>query len=340
MAVKLFYSYSHKDENHRVRLGTSLSVLEREGLIEEWHDRKIMPGQNWEEILDENLETADIVVLLVSSDFLASDYCYEKEMKRALERHSKGETTVIPVIVRPCEWDRTPLADLQALPKDTRPITKWSNRDEAWLYVARGIRTVVEEANKVAKTRPSVSATPRYLTLAKNRRSGNIPGLSPEASLILRHLVLEVGLHNLIDAPELTKAVDLTPVEVNDSVDELDELGLAHYLRETVGPGYDYNFNDVEPRALAWTYVEPDLLGFDPEDDMANVARCAVTHSEADTNTLETDTSLPPERINIAALSLNALNVLDLVQVMGADPYDFLFVVGNRRTRQWLKERT
>jgi TIR domain len=117
--------------------------LKREGLLQEWHDRKIVPGQVWEEVLDENLETSDIVVLLVSSDFIASDYCCEKEMKRVLERHDQGESEVITVIVRPSDWQSTPFSKLQALPQDAKAITKWKNRDDAWLDVARGIPTAI-----------------------------------------------------------------------------------------------------------------------------------------------------------------------------------------------------
>ena len=142
-AVTLFYSYSHKDEKHRESLEIHLSLLKRAGILKEWHDRKIAPGQEWEEVLDKNLENSDVIVLLVSSDFIASDYCYEKEMKRAVERHDKGEATVVPIIVRPCDWKDTPFGKLQALPKDAKPITKWKNKDEAWLDVAKGIRKAI-----------------------------------------------------------------------------------------------------------------------------------------------------------------------------------------------------
>jgi TIR domain len=144
MTVRLFYSYSHKDEGHRDRLETHLSLLRRQRLLEEWHDRRIVPGQNWEEILDSNLETSDIIILLISPDFIASDYCYEKEMGCALKRHDKGEATVIPVIVRPTDWQSSPFGQLQALPSDVKPITKWTNRDEAWLDVVKGVRRAIE----------------------------------------------------------------------------------------------------------------------------------------------------------------------------------------------------
>lgn len=142
-AVTLFYSYSHKDEKHRERLETHLSLLKREGILKEWHDRKITPGQEWEEVLDKNLENSDVIILLVSSDFIASDYCYEREMKRAIERHDKGEATVVPIIVRPCDWKGTPFSKLQALPKDAKPITKWNDKDDAWLDVTKGIRKAI-----------------------------------------------------------------------------------------------------------------------------------------------------------------------------------------------------
>jgi internalin A len=106
--VRLFYSYSHKDENLRNELETHLKLLQRQGLIDTWHDRKIEAGDEWKQKIDENLEQADIILLLVSADFIASDYCYEKEMRRALERHENNETRVIPVIIRDVNWRVTP----------------------------------------------------------------------------------------------------------------------------------------------------------------------------------------------------------------------------------------
>jgi TIR domain len=146
--IRLFYSYSHKDEILCNKLETHLSLLKKEGYIHDWHDRKIGAGQEWKNSIDENLKAAKIILLLVSSDFIASDYCYGIEMKRALENHKAGEVRVIPVILRHCEWDKAPFANLQALPKDAKPVMKWSNRDEAWMDVARGIRKVVEEMRK------------------------------------------------------------------------------------------------------------------------------------------------------------------------------------------------
>ena len=142
--LRLFYSYSHKDEALRDELETHLAILQRQGLIAPWHDRRIEPGTNWAEAIDRNLEEADIILLLVSADFIASPYCYEKEMLRALERHNASQARVIPILLRPTHFKGAPFEKLQPLPKDARPVTDWKNKDKAWTDVARGIRLVVE----------------------------------------------------------------------------------------------------------------------------------------------------------------------------------------------------
>jgi len=144
-AIEVFFSYSHKDEELRDELEKHLSILKRKGVITGWHDRRIGAGREWEGEIDTHLDTADVILLLISADFLASDYCYDVEMKRAMERHDAGEARVIPVILRPCDWEDAPFGKLQALPKDAVPVTEWPNRDKVFLNVAQGIRVVVEE---------------------------------------------------------------------------------------------------------------------------------------------------------------------------------------------------
>jgi hypothetical protein len=108
--VEVFISYSHKDDPLREKLDTHLSLLRRQGVIAAWHDRRIAAGQEWARAIDEHLERAAVILLLVSADFLASDYCYDREMRRALERHDAGEARVIPVILRPVNWHEAPFA--------------------------------------------------------------------------------------------------------------------------------------------------------------------------------------------------------------------------------------
>ena len=119
--IHLFYSYSHKDEELRKELEDYLSLLRRQGVISGWHDRMIGAGKEWKDQLDKNLEEAQIILLLISSSFLASDYCSDIETKRALDRHDKGEATVIPVPLRPVDWEGAPFARLQGLPTDLGP---------------------------------------------------------------------------------------------------------------------------------------------------------------------------------------------------------------------------
>jgi len=141
---KLFYSYSHKDDKFREKLVTHLAALRRDGMIDEWHDRDLAPGSEWKGQIDKYLNFADIILLLVSADFMASDYCYDVEMTRALERHEAGEAVVIPVILKPTDWHAAPFGKLQALPKDGKPVSKWGSREEAFLDVANGIRRTIK----------------------------------------------------------------------------------------------------------------------------------------------------------------------------------------------------
>ena len=142
-ALRLFYSYSHKDDLLREQLETHLKLLQRQGLIQPWHDRRILPGDEWVKEIDDNLNRADIILLLVSADFIASDYCYEIEVKRAMERHETGEARVIPIILRPVDWRGTPFNKLSWLPQNGEPVTQWRDRDAAWLNVETGIKDAI-----------------------------------------------------------------------------------------------------------------------------------------------------------------------------------------------------
>lgn len=146
--IELFYSYAHKDEALREELEKHLSLLKRQGYITTWHDRRIIAGQEWASEIDAYLNTAKLILLLVSPDFMASDYCYDVEVRRAVERHQQREAFVIPIILRSVDWQDAPFGKLQALPKDAKPIKSWTDQDEAFLSVATGIRKAVEEITR------------------------------------------------------------------------------------------------------------------------------------------------------------------------------------------------
>ncbi|MFL6334657.1 MAG: COR domain-containing protein [Pyrinomonadaceae bacterium] len=143
-AVRVFISYSHRDEPFRKELETHLKILQQRGLIDVWSDRDIDAGDDWRQRIDDNLERADIVLLLVSADFNASDYCREREMRRALEREQSGEALVVPVIVRDANLSGAPYARLQYLPEGGRAVDLWENKDSAWRSVSEGIETVAK----------------------------------------------------------------------------------------------------------------------------------------------------------------------------------------------------
>jgi tetratricopeptide (TPR) repeat protein len=145
MMLSIFISYAHRDEPFLKELEEHLALLQNQRVITTWHDRDISAGAEWEREIDTHLNTAHIILLLISASFLASKYCYSTEMKRAIERHKAGEACVIPVILRPVDWKGAPFGRLQALPTKAQPITSWSDRDEAFFDVAKGIRDAIEK---------------------------------------------------------------------------------------------------------------------------------------------------------------------------------------------------
>ncbi len=183
--IKIFYCYAHEDKALRNELERHLGVLKRLGHITGWDDCEIQAGREWEREIETHLNTAHIILLLISSDFLASNYCYGIEMRRALERHAIGEAHVIPIILRPVDWKGTPFEKLQVLPINGRPVTKWTNRDDAFTDIAKGIRKAVEElqgsepvaSSSSANTTTAVgTSSPLWPPTISNERYYLLPG--------------------------------------------------------------------------------------------------------------------------------------------------------------------
>src|SRR5690554_7022919 len=130
MPTKVFISYSHKDEDFKNSLTEHLAGLVRSGTISEWNDRKIVPGAVWSHEISENLRNADLILFLISSSFLSSNYCVNIEAETALSMHQSGEAQLVPIVIRAVDWSDTPLSKLQGLPKDALPIASWADRDE------------------------------------------------------------------------------------------------------------------------------------------------------------------------------------------------------------------
>jgi CheY-like chemotaxis protein len=155
--VDLFYSYAHEDEALRDELAGHLKIMERRGVIRPWHDRSIAAGQKWDGQISEHLLMADLVLLLVSKDFINSDYIWSHELDVVMKRQEQGEASVVPVMLRAVDIADAPFATLQGLPTDLKPVTSWSNRDEAWTDVAKCIRAIVKQIQAKQAAVPPLS---------------------------------------------------------------------------------------------------------------------------------------------------------------------------------------
>jgi len=177
-SISVFISYAHEDDRLRKELEKHLSRLKRENLIGVWHDRDISAGTEWEREIDTHLNTAQIILLLISPDFMASDYCYSIEMMQAMERHNRGEARVIPIILRPVDWKVALLSRLQALPTDANPVIshKWDSQDEAFVDVVQSIRKAIEELTAESPTSaPQLEYKQEVPQASHDRRTGNPP---------------------------------------------------------------------------------------------------------------------------------------------------------------------
>jgi TIR domain len=202
-SIKLFFSYSHKDEILRNELVNHLRILTRQGVISSWDDRKVLPGDEWDHQIHAQLRAADIVLLLISVDFIASDYCNDVEVRIALQRQDEGNVCVIPIILRAVDWTRAPFSKLQALPTNGKPVTSYADRDEAFLDVAQGIRKVAEtlRAQRKQKWEEKQNAVNQY----KQKVEEILSSSRGRISVIARDTL-----------QELCAALRLTPEEAQD----------------------------------------------------------------------------------------------------------------------------
>lgn len=181
--IRVFLSYSHVDENYRNELEKHLMVLKRQGVIDSWHDRRIALGEEWAHRIDEELRRAEIILLLISADFISSEYCYELEMREALARHERGEAVVIPIILRPCHWTGLPFGKLQAATRDGKPVEKYPSLDDAFLEITKGIEAVAKQRS--AQTHGSSRASSISSAISRNLGISQRPELPHSSNLAI-----------------------------------------------------------------------------------------------------------------------------------------------------------
>ena len=200
MSVKLFVSYAHKDEKYKEDLEEHLSPLTRNKLIESWNDRKIMPGTDWKGEIDNNLLNSDIILFLVSSSFINSDYSQEIEVKTAVEQHNSGQSILIPIVVRACHWKGMSFANFQGLPKDALAVKSWQDEDEAWLDVVKGIEKVANEITQkktLAKVEVALGSSKIEVT------NSFLSWLNDTGVKLSHRLVDEVRLEDIYVIPDI-----------------------------------------------------------------------------------------------------------------------------------------
>ena len=235
--IEVFFSYSHRDEDLRDELAKHLSILKRQGVISAWHDRQITDGSEWAGEIDTHLSSADIILLLISADFIASDYCWDIELKQAMERHEAKEACVIPVILRPSDWHGAPFGKLQALPKNAQPVTSWTNRDEAFLNVAQGIRRTVEhmvatqsqpstQTSRISPQYPREGLTGRQRQRLEQEREGlqqHYDLLSEKLQRLRDASAIETDASNRFKLEKQMEQVEMERNQLEGSLDELDQ---------------------------------------------------------------------------------------------------------------------
>ena len=174
LPLNIFYAYAKEDEKFRIQLEKHLSLLKRQGIISGWHFRMLTGGDEWRGEIDHHINNSQIILLLISSDFISSDYCYDLEMKTAIKLHESKKARVIPVILRPVDWQTSPFSKLQALPIGANPATQWPNQDEAFLDIAQGIRQACEKLLGLKTTDIQVSSTSDNALPSAERQTKNV----------------------------------------------------------------------------------------------------------------------------------------------------------------------
>lgn len=247
--LSVFISYSHRDETLKQELEDHLALLKRQGKINPWQDRQIEAGTEWNDQIREALDAADIILLLVSPRFMNSDFCYGKEMERAMQRHRNGDARVIPIILTPTDWKGAPFDKLQVLPKDGKPVVDWPSCDAAFVDVVKGVRRAVESLAPASDkqddgwaTPPQIKATSSSLTqpnTAQTERPASSHDSERERSARRMHLFTTLSS---LPGPQFSQLLfTLNPPPGNvppDSASQANRVAaLLQWADSPIGPG-------------------------------------------------------------------------------------------------------
>lgn len=244
MNKKIFISYAHKDEPYKEELIEHMSGLRRAGIINEWNDRKIVAGQNWEEEISSSLTSSNIILFLISASFMNSDYCMGVEVKTALEMHERGEAQLIPIVIRAVDWSDSEISKIQGLPKDARPISSWENADEAWLDVISGLK------NHIQNFEPKTPAVTSIVNSTEINCTKFINDWLVDTEIVLTHRkVNQVSLKDIYVIPDIEL----------ESKDDLVDIKSSKYLFEEKG-SYIISSEEQQGKTSLLKYLYRELL--------------------------------------------------------------------------------
>lgn len=164
---KVFISYAKEDRAYVYELSNHLKWLVRSGVIDTWNDLAVLPSSVYESEIIAQLETADIIIFLVSADFINSGYIKDVEIRKVIERHHKGEAVIIPIIVRPCDISILSISKFQALPENGQPISTWEDKDEAWMNIVNEMKKIIHKFDNGKRS--------RHMNFAKREESIDLP---------------------------------------------------------------------------------------------------------------------------------------------------------------------
>jgi 2'-5' RNA ligase/tetratricopeptide (TPR) repeat protein len=281
--VRVFCSYSREDEELYVQLKDVLTFLKRQGIIYEWHDR-IISGTEWQNDIDKNLECADLIILVVSASFISSGYCSGREMAWALAQHDAGEALVTPLIARPCIWQATPLKRFSVLPKGSKAVTAWENRDQVWTQVTEGIRKAIDTPllrpfyrelctrGRNALLKRDIDIAPFLNDFSKDKRLGLTLIVRPSAEVATQlkavndQLKKLAPLHFYYDQPRFHFSI-LSPINATDppKVSRDSATLFEEPIREVLSsfPSFEVEFSGVcatPSSIIAWGFPIDDVL--------------------------------------------------------------------------------
>ena len=237
--MRTFISYSHKDKKWYEMLKIQLKSLEREKLIEPWSDYEILPGSNIDDNIKHKMEQSELFLLLISPDFIASDYCIDKELEHAIERHNSDTAIVVPIIVRFCNWESVnAISRLKALPNDAKPVSDTKNHDKAFLQVINGIKKLIS-SHKVHSETENTNRNPNYSEFTESNQDTIdsrsalqfILTNSPEGKA--NYLILHIGNH----IEKYKESLDQLPRNIEDEIGVSDYSSVLDILKKLKSEG-------------------------------------------------------------------------------------------------------